>query len=96
MSSPNPCPNSPWRKLISQQKGVATAGAREITALAQAKLHTCESHLTSQVKNAICKAFCQYRQNTPRPKSTHLRKDYAYLFERFNYFLEDKRHCPLV
>lgn len=68
----------------------AGAGRRQLTALAQSKI--------SYVENAIeicaryrCKAFASIvTREAPRPaESTVLRKDYAYLFERFFYFLED-------
>ena len=41
-------------------------------------------------------SFCQYRPaEHSKTGSTHLRKDYAYLFERFNYFLEDHEALSL-
>jgi hypothetical protein len=37
-----------------------------------------------------CRAFASIvDKDTPLPAANHLRKDYAYLFERFFYFLED-------
>jgi hypothetical protein len=68
----------------------AGAGKRQLTALAQAKI--------AYVADAIeicarfrCTAFASIVDTrAPRPSNaTVLRKDYAYLFERFFYFLED-------
>lgn len=72
----------------------ATAGRLEMTALARAKI--------AYVREAIdicaryrCYAFASIvDKKSPAPTKTHLRKDYAYLFERFFYFLEDKRTSP--
>jgi hypothetical protein len=63
---------------------------KSLTALAQAKI--------AYVREALdicsrfrCKAFaCLIDPGSPSPSDSHLRKDYAYLFERFFYFLEDK------
>lgn len=68
----------------------AHAGREELTALAQSKL--------AYVSNVfeICARFrCRMFASIVNPSSPlvepneHLRKDYAYLFERFFYFLED-------
>lgn len=65
------------------------AGKREITALVQAKLAYVQE-LIEVCSRFRCKIFASIvPQNSPRPLPTHLRKDYAYLFERFYYFLED-------
>ena len=68
----------------------ATAGKWELTALAQAKIAYVEEALE------ICARFrCRALASiisTDAPKPTgadFLRKDYAYLFERYFYFLED-------
>ncbi len=67
----------------------ANIGKLELTALAQSKLAYVAEALD------ICARFrCRFfasvvAQNAPRPQASHLRKDYAYLFERFYYFLED-------
>ena len=38
-----------------------------------------------------CRVFASIvTRRAPRPDPTHLRKDYAYLFERFYYYLEDQ------
>lgn len=65
------------------------ATRQQLTALAQAKI--------SFVREAFilgarfrCKCFASIiDQTAPRPRADYLRKDYAYLFERFFYFLED-------
>jgi hypothetical protein len=66
------------------------AGQREITALAQAKLDYI-GLLFDICTRFRCKAFASIINTAaPRPDSADfLRKDYAYLFERFSYFLED-------
>ncbi len=79
------------RRLLARSclSSGANAGRREITALAQAKIG-----YVGEVLNICfrfrCKAFaCIVEPNSPRPLLEYLRKDYAYLFERFFYFLED-------
>jgi hypothetical protein len=71
--------------------GQASSGVTrdELTALAQAKiafvsktLELCGSHYARAFASIVPK-------NAPRPEGKFLRKDYAYLFERFFYFLED-------
>jgi len=66
------------------------AGKQEITALAQTKL-VYVSDMLDICARFRCRAFASIVSPTaPRPPTTeHLRKDYAYLFERFFYFLED-------
>jgi hypothetical protein len=65
------------------------ASIRAIAALAQAKLEYVREVLE------ICarfrgRAFASIvDKDSPKPGTDHLRKDYAYLFERFFYFLED-------
>ena len=75
------------------------AGKREITALAQAKL-AYVSELFDLCARFHCKAFASIiNVSVPRPaESDYLRKDYAYLFERFYYFLEDNQplHAGIV
>ncbi len=66
-----------------------TAGKKELTALAQAKINYVREAL-QVCQRYQCKAFaCIVPQSSPRPQKGLLRKDYAYLFERFFYFLED-------
>lgn len=66
------------------------AGRRELTALAQAKIAYVEAALEICARFR-CRTFASIVDHgAPRPaNSSMLRKDYAYLFERFFYFLED-------
>jgi hypothetical protein len=68
----------------------AGAGRWQLTALAQAKIAYVESALEICAR-FHCKAFASIvGRNAPRTaNATVLRKDYAYLFERYFYFLED-------
>lgn len=80
------------RSLLARQcldEG-ACAGRRQITALAQAKLAYVQETL-EMCAHYRCRVFaCIVPKNSPRPEPGHLRKDYAYLLERFYYYLEDK------
>jgi len=70
------------------------AGKRELAALAQAKLAYVKDDFEICARFR-CKAFASIvNTNSPSPNPSHLRKDYAYLFERFFYFLEDKEASP--
>lgn len=66
------------------------AGKRELTALAQAKL-AYVNEVFEICSRFRCKVFASIvTKDAPAPPSSgYLRKDYAYLFERFFYFLED-------
>ena len=65
------------------------AGRPQITALAQAKL-AYVAELMDICSRFRCKAFASVvNKESPVPAADHLRKDYAYLFERFFYYLED-------
>ncbi|MGH9785430.1 MAG: DUF3800 domain-containing protein [Terriglobia bacterium] len=65
------------------------AGACQITALAQAKI-AYVMELMDICARFRRKAFASVVSKTsPAPSRDHLRKDYAYLFERFFYYLED-------
>ncbi len=67
-----------------------TAGKRELTALARAKLKYVQDVLEICAR-FHCRAFASIvDKNSPIPSPAALRKDYSYLFERFFYFLEDK------
>lgn len=68
----------------------AGAGKRQLTALAQSKI----SYVATAIEICArfrCKAFASVvDRDAPRPANKEvLRKDYAYLFERYFYFLED-------
>jgi hypothetical protein len=80
------------------EEGIAArAGAREarhtriqLTALAQAKHSFCQ-RVFELCAYHQARAFASIVEpNAPRPAGDMLRKDYAYLFERFFHFLEDK------
>ncbi len=62
----------------------------ELTALAQAKIAFAERVLDICTQYRV-RAFASIiDRDSPRPQGDFLRKDYAYLFERFFYFLEDQ------
>jgi len=70
------------------------AGKRELAALAQAKL-AYVGDVFDICARFRCKLFASIvDSSSPRPNPSHLRKDYAYLFERFFYYLEDKETLP--
>jgi hypothetical protein len=86
-----PLISQPERTVLARQCLDQGAGAsrRSIAALAQAKLHYVEEVLDICARFR-CRAFASIvDKNSPAPAADHLRKDYAYLFERFFYFLED-------
>ena len=61
----------------------------ELTALAQAKIAFVKRLLTLCDTHGV-RAFASIvPRSAPRPASSFLRKDYAYLFERFYYFLQE-------
>ena len=61
----------------------------ELTALAQAKIAFVKRLVTICEEFGV-RAFASIvPRSAPRPASTFLRKDYAYMFERFYYFLEE-------
>ncbi len=68
----------------------AEAG-RGISALAQSKLLYVEEALEI-CSRYRCKVFASIvEKSAPKPAENYLRKDYAYLFERFFYYLDDLR-----
>jgi len=71
------------------------AGAQQQAALAQAKLA-----YVSDVLELAARFRCKYLasivgKSAPRPQPGQLRKDFAYLFERFFYSLDDSPGQPL-
>ena len=86
-----PIPAEERRELARQCLETGeTVGRREITALAQAKLAYVQEALDICARFR-CRAFASIVPlDAQRPDPTHLRKDYAYLLERFYYFLEDQ------
>ena len=73
-----------------------TAVSRErLTALGQAKAAYC-LHVLQIARAYGAKAFATVvPRDAPRPATTMLRKDYAYLFERFFYFLNSQKDNPM-
>ena len=68
----------------------AAVGGQQLTALAQAKLEFVRE-VFDLCARFHCQAFASIvKRDAPRPTRTVLRKDYAFLFERFFYFLEDR------
>jgi len=73
----------------------AAAGRRGMTALAQAKLA-----FVSDALDLAARFRCRFiasivGKQAPRPAPGALRKDYAYLFERFFYLVDDLKPSPL-
>ena len=67
----------------------AGAERRAIAALAQAKF-AYVAEVLEICSRFRCRAFASIvEKSSPSPGTDHLRKDYAYLFERFFYYLED-------
>lgn len=67
-----------------------SATREQITALAQAKL-AFVSEVFDLCARYHCRVFASIvNRDAPRPVQDVLRKDYAFLFERFFYFLEDR------
>jgi hypothetical protein len=62
----------------------------ELTALAQGKLAFVEELLTLCARYHVHAFASIVPQSAPRPSGNFLRKDYAFLFERYFYFLEDR------
>ena len=62
----------------------------ELTALGQAKVAFVEELLTICARYRVHAFASIIPQSAPRTKGDFLRKDYAFLFERYYYFLEDR------
>lgn len=76
------------------EDGTAVSKKR-LTALGQAKFAYC-NHVLDIVRGHGGQAFATIvPQSAPRPETDMLRKDYAYLFERFFYFLNSKPDDPM-
>lgn len=83
------CLEKGYRAHLSEQDR-APVTRRELTALGQAKLAFVE-HLLELAGRYGVRTFASIvDRDAPRPAGTLLRKDYAYLFERYFYFLEDQ------
>jgi hypothetical protein len=92
-----PIEHAERRKLACEilQDGTNVSRMR-LTALSQAKIEYCRFALRL-ARNYGAQAFAtMVPQDAPRPPSVdHLRKDYAYLFERFFYFLNGLEGDPM-
>jgi len=74
----------------------ATATREQLTALAQAKIAFVEDVL-GICERFRCRVFASaVDRDAPRSERNFLRKDYAYIFERYFYFLEDHDALGLV
>jgi hypothetical protein len=67
----------------------ASALREEITALAQAKIAFCEAVLRATREAGGVVLAAMIPKSAPRTKGDFLRKDYAFIFERYFYLLED-------
>ena len=79
------------QRVLAQERlaAGAVANRKQITGLAQAKLAFVREVL-ELCERFDCRAFASLvSRDAPRPTTQVLRKDYAFLFERFFYFLED-------
>lgn len=85
-----PLPVEQRRELAKECLDVGGAAGRDqLTALAQAKIEFVKQVFLLCARFR-CKAFASITpKQAPRPSGNFLRKDYAFLFERFFYFLED-------
>ena len=82
-----------WAREILQDG--ANVSRERLTALAQAKIAYSEFALNLCYRSGG-RAFASIvPQNVERPQTDMLRKDYAYLFERFFYFLNSKPEDPM-
>ena len=73
----------------------ARAGPREVAALGQAKLDYVKTVL-KLARDFDCRAFASIApRDAPRPTDDHLRKDYAFLFERFFHLLDKQKPSDL-
>lgn len=74
----------------------AAVSKKRLTALAQAKIAYCEFVLRLAANHRAKIFATMVPRNAPRPpRADALRKDYAYLFERFFYFLNGLPDTPM-
>jgi hypothetical protein len=78
-------------KLAVAEGRPATQTKLQLTALAQAKIAFVRRALEIVAQHQVRTFASIVDREAPQPAGDFLRKDYAYLFERFFYFLED---CP--
>jgi hypothetical protein len=90
-----PIPERERTRLVGACLAKGPAASRvELAALGQAKLAFVENVLEGCARHDVRVFASAVDRDAPRPSSAYLRKDYAYLFERFFYFLEEKTDAP--
>lgn len=90
-SQMEPIPQPRRAELAASALADGTRVTREqLTALAQAKIDYCSFVLECCAASGVRFFASIVPPNAPRPSGTMLRKDYAYLFERFFYFVDDQ------
>ncbi|MBI4700964.1 MAG: DUF3800 domain-containing protein [Deltaproteobacteria bacterium] len=77
-------------RAASREGRQAVVTKARLTALAQAKLSFVERVLELCAQHQVRLFASIVDRDAPRPEGDFLRKDYAYLFERFFYFLDDR------
>lgn len=84
------------KNCLLKGKSKSSPTKSELTALAQAKISFVQDVLTLCAQNRV-RAFASIiNANAPEPqKKNFLRKDYAFLFERYFYYLEDSQYSPM-
>ena len=65
----------------------------QLTALAQAKIAYCSRALDLCAEHNVRVFASIVKQHAPRPTGDMLRKDYAYMFERFFYFVDQQQEA---
>lgn len=91
-----PMDPAPRRELARQclvkgrQEPAGIPTRAELTALAQAKVSFVERLLELCARYRMFAFASIVDRDAPRPQGDFLRKDYAYLFERYFYYLEDR------
>lgn len=88
--------DAPTRTALAQAclRNGATASRRELAALGQAKLAFVESVFEICGRHDVKVFAAAVDRDAPRAGNGFLRKDYAYLFERFFYFLDEGADSP--
>jgi|SRR6185312_413945 len=76
-------------RLAKVHQTISGATRLELTALAQAKIAFVSKVLELCARHYVRVFASIVPRGAPRPAGNFLRKDYAYLFERFFYFLDD-------
>ena len=81
----------------AREAGRAHSGEtrEELTALGQAKIAFVENLLELCARYRVAVFGSVVNRDAPRPQGSFLRKDYAFLFERFYEFLEEQPGSPM-